>query len=191
MYFFNNLIYDGKNSQIYEAINKESDKKVIAKITKRKKEERVIKEILALKTIKNNISNTAQLLDFGLTSSNSYKHLLVIIKKIFENFGDQNLKEFISSKNEYKKNDIKLIIKSLLTIVNNLHKEGLIHRDIKPSNIIISSETKEIRLIDFGITSFYIPNQEINPKLGTFYFKSPEQLLNFKKCFSGLQMLEK
>jgi casein kinase II subunit alpha len=47
---------------------------------------------------------------------------------------------------------------------------GIMHRDVKPHNIIIDPQTKEIRLIDWGLAEFYFPNQEYNVRVLTFFF---------------------
>jgi len=60
-----------------------------------------------------------------------------------------------------------------------LYYNRIIHKDIKPQNIIINPQTKEVKLIDFSISSL-LPreNQEIqNPNVleGTLAYMSPEQ----------------
>ncbi len=60
-----------------------------------------------------------------------------------------------------------------------LYYNRIIHKDIKPQNILINPHTKEVKLIDFSISSL-LPreNQEIeNPNVleGTLAYMSPEQ----------------
>ena len=57
------------------------------------------------------------------------------------------------------------------------HSKGIIHRDIKPHNIIVDPSKKELRIIDWGLSEFYFPNQEYNVKVASRYFKGPELLL--------------
>ena len=48
------------------------------------------------------------------------------------------------------------------------------HRDIKPFNILINPETKQLKLIDFGLSEYYYPTKENNTKVASTYYKAPE-----------------
>ncbi|CBN56975.1 MULTISPECIES: trifunctional serine/threonine-protein kinase/ATP-binding protein/sensor histidine kinase [Kamptonema] len=67
----------------------------------------------------------------------------------------------------------------LTVILHYLYQNRIIHKDIKPANILINPDTKEVKLIDFSISSL-LPRetQEIqNPNVleGTLAYISPEQ----------------
>ncbi|MEM9541500.1 MAG: AAA family ATPase [Cyanobacteria bacterium P01_E01_bin.42] len=67
----------------------------------------------------------------------------------------------------------------LATILHQLHKNRIIHKDIKPANILIHPETREVKLIDFSISSL-LPKetqtiQAPNVLEGTLAYISPEQ----------------
>ncbi|WP_449421017.1 trifunctional serine/threonine-protein kinase/ATP-binding protein/sensor histidine kinase [Phormidium nigroviride] len=67
----------------------------------------------------------------------------------------------------------------LTDILHYLYQNRVIHKDIKPANILINPDTKQVKLIDFSISSL-LPRetQEIqNPNVleGTLAYISPEQ----------------
>jgi len=68
---------------------------------------------------------------------------------------------------------------SIAEILHHLHQSQIIHKDIKPPNILIHPETKEVKLIDFSISSL-LPKetqslQTPNILEGTLAYISPEQ----------------
>ncbi|MEG5115325.1 AAA family ATPase, partial [Microcoleus sp. A2-C5] len=67
----------------------------------------------------------------------------------------------------------------LTDILNYLSQNRVIHKDIKPANILINPDTKQIKLIDFSISSL-LPRetqeiQNLNVLEGTLAYLSPEQ----------------
>lgn len=44
------------------------------------------------------------------------------------------------------------IIRKLLVTLNYMHNKGICHRDITPKNVLVSSDYKTIKLIDFGVS---------------------------------------
>jgi casein kinase II subunit alpha len=52
------------------------------------------------------------------------------------------------------------------------------HRDIKPLNILIHPEHKSLKIIDFGLSEYYIPGQENSEHVASLYYKAPELLFS-------------
>lgn len=48
------------------------------------------------------------------------------------------------------------------------------HRDIKPFNVLINHNKKQLKIIDFGLSDYYFPSKENNPKVASTYYKAPE-----------------
>jgi serine/threonine protein kinase len=68
----------------------------------------------------------------------------------------------------------------LAEIVAAIHSQGVLHRDISASNILYAPDTREARIIDFGISTSFptLANQaaHIAKQLqGTLLYLSPEQ----------------
>jgi casein kinase II subunit alpha len=47
------------------------------------------------------------------------------------------------------------------------------HRDIKPFNVLINPESKQLKIIDFGLSEYYLPSKENNTKVASLYYKAP------------------
>jgi serine/threonine-protein kinase len=58
------------------------------------------------------------------------------------------------------------------------HKRGVIHRDIKPANIMITSDTHEVKITDFGIAKNLQSDDMTTGSriLGTPLYMAPEQI---------------
>lgn len=50
------------------------------------------------------------------------------------------------------------------------------HRDIKPFNVLINPTSKSLKIIDFGLSDYYIPGKENSEHVATLYYKAPELL---------------
>lgn len=67
------------------------------------------------------------------------------------------------------------IVRDLCSVLDFIHKKGIIHRDIKPSNIILAKDG-HIRLIDFDVAR--MPKKDVDRDtrlLGTRGYAPPEQ----------------
>jgi len=62
------------------------------------------------------------------------------------------------------------------------HAQGVVHRDVKPSNILLSSDGKTAKLLDFGVarvgdTDGQLARTQAGQMIGTPRYMSPEQAL--------------
>ncbi|MGL5597142.1 MAG: protein kinase domain-containing protein [Aeromonas sp.] len=46
------------------------------------------------------------------------------------------------------------IILQLVNALKHCERQGVLHRDVKPENILISTDTREVKLFDFGCGDF-------------------------------------
>jgi len=65
---------------------------------------------------------------------------------------------------------------------------GIMHRDIKPHNVLVDKDTHKIKLVDWGLAEYYLPNAEYNVRVASRYFKGPELLLDYPYYDYSLDM---
>ncbi|EHY65066.1 casein kinase II subunit alpha [Nematocida ausubeli] len=68
----------------------------------------------------------------------------------------------------------------LLRTLDEIHAMGIFHRDLKPQNIIINHKTRILKVIDWGLAEYYLPNVDYATRVASLHFKAPELLLGYR-----------
>ena len=53
---------------------------------------------------------------------------------------------------------------------------------------MVNPETEELKLIDWGLSEFYLPDQEYNVRVASRAYKSPELLVDNRKYHYSLDI---
>lgn len=69
----------------------------------------------------------------------------------------------------------------ILLALDFCHSRGIVHRDVKPMNMIVDKDTDILKLIDWGLSEFYLPDHEYNVRVASRPYKGPELLIGYKK----------
>lgn len=95
---------------------------------------------------------------------------------IMEFIGGPSMQNIIVQKQEHHVAGKRMmLIRSMCEALKYVHKQGFIHRDICPRNFILLPESKDVKLIDFGLTVPATPPYMVpGNRTGTPLYMSPE-----------------
>lgn len=172
-YHISQKIYESDNSLVYRANLKRDNQPIILKILKenyptpseltRYKQEYEITRHL-------NVDSIIKAYDLQ-----RYDNSLVMF---LEDFGGKSLK-LLMSERRFSIEEIFIIAIKTSESLAAIHAANIIHKDINPSNIVYNPETKQLKIIDFGIsTRLFQENQtlcNLNQLEGTLAYIAPEQ----------------
>ncbi len=86
----------------------------------------------------------------------------------------------VNNVSAYSDKEVRLYIYKILEGLNYCHSMGIMHRDIKPQNVLIDRERGIVKIVDWGLADYYLPNKEYNVRVASRYYKGPELLVNNK-----------
>ncbi|CAD8204940.1 unnamed protein product [Paramecium octaurelia] len=120
---------------------------------------------------------------------NNKKHILRLIESfehrkhlclVFESL-DLNLRDALKVYTKGQGLDLSAIrsyAMQLFVALAHLRRHKIIHADIKPDNILISSDTKLLKLCDFG-TAFTVDEVTVVEYLVSRYYRAPEIIIGY------------
>lgn len=176
LYEVKDLLGKGGNGEVYAGIRKKDGKEVaIKRIKKRSSERRGKKslpsEVLILQQVEN-VPGVISLLDYLQSEANHYI--------VMERFPSRDMFDFIGDHpfgvDESVARDM---FKQIVETVLHCRKKGIVHGDIKEENILINTETKEVKLIDFGSSSSW--SEDLLTRYGGTREYAPPEWFSAKK----------
>lgn len=171
-------IYESNNSNIYRGIRQHDNQPVILKFLK--EDYPTASELTRYKQeyeITRNLNIDGVIKAYELKP---YQRTLVII---LEDFGASSLKLLMNgqaaSTPSFTLQEFLTIAIKIAEILSSIHAANIVHKDLNPANIVFNPETRQIKIIDFGIsTQLTRENPTVkNPNVleGTLAYISPEQ----------------
>ena len=173
-YKVSKIIGQGKYSIIYKArrVSNENEKQYAMKILRKLKLNKVdyeaMRREIEVMQMLDEEDNVAKFIETG----ESFEYVYIIMEYV----PSVDLKTYYTkNKSDFTLETIQTLSKQLLEIVNSLHNKCIIHRDIKADNIIYNQDTKQITLIDFGLSRIIGNGEHIyNESFGTLGYAAPE-----------------
>jgi len=170
---FQEELGEGTFGTVKLAINKQTGEKVAIKILEKKKilefedRKRVEREIKILKCLRH--PNIVHLYSVLQTKENLY--IIMEYAKGIELF------DYIAKKKRIDELTACHIYQQIISGLEYLHKNNIVHRDIKPENLIINKKTKELKIVDFGLSNMFNTEKRLlSSSCGSPSYAAPEML---------------
>ncbi|MEG4485236.1 AAA family ATPase [Microcoleus sp. D2_18a_B4] len=167
------LLYESVNSLIYRAIREAARQPIILKLLKENYP--TPQELVRYRT---EYRITQELKEAGVVrvyDLQKYQNSLVMF---VEDFGGESLTIWMQQRKFTLEEFLQIAI-ATTEILGQIHSANIIHKDINPSNIVYNPETKQLKIIDFGISTQLTRETPTlkNPGVleGTLAYISPEQ----------------
>ncbi|MEG4024823.1 AAA family ATPase [Microcoleus sp. S13C4] len=167
------LLYESVNSLVYRAIREADNQPIILKLLKESYP--TPQELVRYRT---EYRITQELKEAGVIQVydlQKYQNSLVMF---VEDFGGESLTIWMQQ-GKFTLEEFLQIAIATTEILGQIHRANIIHKDINPSNIVYNPETKQLKIIDFGISTQLTRETPIlkNPNVieGTLAYISPEQ----------------
>lgn len=165
-------IYESSNSRVYRGRRGEDNQPVIFKVLKQ--------DCFALE----NLTRYKQ--EYEITSSLEHQGIIKAYDlqndnfavMILEDFGGESLRNLLSQK-KFSLVECLEIACQITDSLAQIHAEQVIHKDINPGNIVFNPVNKQLKIIDFGISTRLGSEHTVlsspNALEGTLAYISPEQ----------------
>ncbi|MEG4118181.1 AAA family ATPase [Microcoleus sp. N9_B4] len=167
------LLYESANSLVYRAIREVDNQPIILKLLKESYP--TPQELVRYRT---EYRITQELKEAGVVrvyDLQKYQNSLVMF---VEDFGGESLKIWMQQRSFTLEEFLQIAI-ATTEILGQIYRANIIHKDINPSNIVYNPQTKQLKIIDFGISTQLSRETPIlkNPGIleGTLAYISPEQ----------------
>ncbi|CAD8051770.1 unnamed protein product [Paramecium sonneborni] len=158
----------GKYSDVYEGIKFPQGTRVVIKVLKPVKKQKIKRETKILLTIRGH-PNVIELSDIVRDPSSKTPCL------IFDYIDHVDFRSLFPKLTDI---EIRFYLFELIKALDYCHSKGIMHRDVKPQNIIVDPKKKLLKLLDFGLAEYYHPGQDYNVRVASRYFKGPELLVD-------------
>lgn len=76
--------------------------------------------------------------------------------------------------------DAAILLQQIIRALYYMHERSVCHRDLKPENFLFQSRgpiaENTLKIIDFGLSCYFMPNEKLRSKAGTPYYVAPQVL---------------
>jgi tetratricopeptide (TPR) repeat protein/tRNA A-37 threonylcarbamoyl transferase component Bud32 len=155
----------------------------------------VLNRIVAYKILSESLKNNAQAVEYFIREARAAARLNhVSIVTVFdaghqqgeyymamEYVNGRTLKDYVARQGPFPEKLVRFLLMHACRGLQYAHDSDIIHRDIKGGNMMLTNETKQLKIMDFGLAKVMTEVQrdanENTRAVGTPFYMSPEQIL--------------
>ena len=156
--------------------------------------EKVAIKVLNKKLFKNNILTLKRIKkEIQILKIAKHENIINMLEKIENKDAIYLVTEYypndlltIVAKDKHKKLSEGKALNYFFQYINGLHylhENNICHRNIRPDNILLDENNSKLKIIDFGLSTFYSKNELLNSPVGSILYAPPEMHLSEK--YSG------
>ncbi|XP_066121030.1 myosin light chain kinase family member 4 isoform X2 [Saccopteryx bilineata] len=163
------ILGGGRFGQVHKCEEKATGLKLAAKIIKTRgmKDKDEVKNEIAVMNQLDHV-NLIQLYD-AFESKND----IVLVMEYVD--GGELFDRIIDDNYNLTELDTVLFVRQICEGIRHMHQMYILHLDLKPENILcVNRDTKQIKIIDFGLARRYKPREKLKVNFGTPEFLAPE-----------------
>ncbi|KXZ49233.1 hypothetical protein GPECTOR_22g824 [Gonium pectorale] len=177
-YSVGKVIGEGGFCQVRLAVHHLSQRRVAVKVIDRSKlvdpneAKRMQREIRVMK----HLSHQCVIKLFEVVESP--RHLFLVM----EHAPSGSLLDYVRARKRLPESDACLFFQQIVASLEYCHSREVVHRDIKLENILLDAEQR-MKLIDFGLSAFFVPGKRLRVHCGSPSYAAPEIVA--RKAYEG------
>jgi len=92
---------------------------------------------------------------------------------VMEHAPNQSLLDYVRARKRLAEGKAALILKQIVAGLQYCHSREVVHRDVKLENILLGADGN-MKIIDFGLSAFFIPGKRLRVHCGSPSYAAPE-----------------
>ncbi len=84
--------------------------------------------------------------------------------------------DFIVAEGKVEETLARAFFQQIVAGVEYIHKLNIVHRDLKPENLLLDKTKKSIKIVDFGLSNTYKPDEQLKTACGSPCYAAPEMI---------------
>jgi cyclin-dependent kinase 2 len=183
-------IGEGVYGIVYKALNKDTNKIVALKVTKRQEDEPTLNNKADVGLCSTSIREAAILKHLKHPNILCIENIFVERSRFYMSFEymDEDLNKFIKRSVKMRHHQaskwpaqVKSLMYQIFSAMAYCRTQSVMHRDLKLQNILIDRDTQQLKVCDFGLArQTYTNGKQLTREVVSLWYRAPEIMLGMK-----------